>query len=101
MSPIDRAMKLLDQLPSDLTLSELREIAARVQKMQQKLLKAKARNEHAAELTGKYPGLQALLDSGRAELGAPKTPGLYAPTGFRLPAGLTSRELLDLDRGDR
>ena len=89
--------------PKDLTLAELREIESRVKAMQDRLLELEAEQRKSAwvhELTRKYPGLTALLESGRATLGEPKTPGLYAATGFRLPPGLTSQDLLDLDRGE-
>ena len=101
MAHTNRTMKILDQLPKDLTLDELQELQSRFQSMQAAIKKAEAelrRSAHAASLALKFPGLQTLLDSGRAKLGEPKTPGLYAPTGFRLPPGLTSRDLLDLDR---
>lgn len=101
MAQPNRALKILDQLPNDLTLDELREIESRVKSLQAAIKKAEAELRKSAQvvtLALKYPGLQALLDSGRATLGEPKVPGLYAPTGFRLPPGLTSREILDLDR---
>ncbi len=103
MAQANRALKLLDQLPTDLTLAELREIESRIKAMQAKIVKLEAEKRKSAwvqELSRKYPGLTTLLESGRATLGEPKTPGLYAATGFRLPSGLTAQDLLDLDRGE-
>lgn len=104
MAQSNRALELLEQLPDDLTLDELRELESRLRAMQVAIMKADAelrKSAYAMTLTLKYPGLRALLDSGRAKLGGPKTPGLYAPTGFRLPPGITSRDLIDRDREDR
>ncbi len=104
MAQANRALKLLEQLPKDVTLDELSGLEVQLREMRKRILKAQdeiRKSAYQLTLTVKYPGLQALLDSGRAKLGEPKTRGLYSPTNFRLPAGLTSQHLLDLDRGER
>lgn len=104
MAQTNRAMRILDQLPKDLTSDELRVLESRLQAMQAAIKKAETELRKSAlnaALALKYPGIQTLIDSGRAKLGEPKTPGLYAPTGFRLPPGLTSAELLDMERDER
>ncbi len=99
-----RALKLLDQLTPDLTLSELRELEGRLQVLAERLTRLDAQqrqDSHAQALQEKYPGLRTLLESGRAHLGKPKPGPLYGPTGVHLPNGLTSKDLLDWDRGER
>lgn len=104
MSRPSRALQLFDQLSSDLSLSELQELQARIDRLL--ALKSKAHQQRQAELASylqsKYPGLGTLLESGRGKLGEPKIAALYSPTGAPpLRAGLTSRALLDQDRADR
>lgn len=103
MAQPSRVLQLIDQLPVDLTLSELRELETRLHRLL--ALKAKAEKQRQAELASllqeRYPGLRALLHSGRAQLGEAKTPALYAPTGASLRRKLTSQALLDQDRADR
>lgn len=104
MSQPNRAIKLLDHLPSDLTLEELRELETRLKLMISSMANAQAQMRqklYALELRQKYPGLGRLLESGRARLGEPKQASLYTHSKVQLPAGFSSRDLLDLDRADR
>jgi antitoxin (DNA-binding transcriptional repressor) of toxin-antitoxin stability system len=47
-----------------------------------------------------YPGLLEAIGSGRARMGQPNRPDLYAPLGSVQPRGVAER-LLDEERGER